>query len=281
MPIRLSSMALLEVTGPDAVPFAQAQFSNDVPSLADGRWQWNAWLSPQGRVRFFFHLLRDDAQRLRLLLRGGDPAALGDSLQRFVLRSKVQIRVANDYVYGVDRAEFPGDAPNGDFIATWGDTSAIALTAERYISISPQATPDATSDISRWTLADIRDGFPTIAHELEDVALPQWLGLDRLGAVSVKKGCYPGQEIMSRLHFKGGNKRGLYRLSIETATPPNAGRPIALRGESANAGQIVMAAHADGARCEALAILAHAAADKPLSLDAEVAAKIDVLRRFE
>ena len=66
-------MALLELTGPDAVAFAQAQFSNDVPSLADGHWQWNAWLSPQGRVRFFFHLLRDDAQHLRLLLRGGDP----------------------------------------------------------------------------------------------------------------------------------------------------------------------------------------------------------------
>jgi hypothetical protein len=281
MPIKLSSMALLEVTGPDAVAFAQGQFSNDVPSLADGHWQWNAWLSPQGRVRFFFHLLRDDAQRLRLLLRGGDPTELRDSLQRFVLRSKVQIRVADDHVYGVDRAELPGDAPTGDFIATRGDSTVIALSADRYISISPQIAADATNDISRWTLADIRDGFPTIARELEDAALPQWLGLDRLGAVSVKKGCYPGQEIMSRLHFKGGNKRGLCHLSIETATVPSAGWPIAVRGESGHVGQIVMAARVDGARCEALAILAHAADGKPLSLDAELIAKIDAVRRFE
>ena len=281
MPIKLSSIALLEVTGPDAVAFAQAQFSNDVPSLADGRWQWNAWLSPQGRVRFFFHLLRDNAQHLRLLLRGGDPAELRDSLQRFVLRSKVQIRIAGDHVCGVEHAEFGGDVPSGDFIAVRGDTSAIALTAERYISISPQVAADATDDISRWTLADIRDGFPTIARELEDAALPQWLGLDRLGAVSVKKGCYPGQEIMSRLHFKGGNKRSLYRLAIQTATLPSPGWPIGLRGESAHVGQIVMAARADALRCEALAVLAHAADGKPLSLDAEVTAKIDLLQRFE
>ncbi|HEX3895472.1 MAG TPA: folate-binding protein [Rudaea sp.] len=279
MPIKLSPMALLELTGPDVVAFAQAQFSNDVPSLADGHWQWNAWLSPQGRVRFFFHLLRDDAQRLRLLLRGGDPAALRDSLQRFVLRSKVQIRVADDHVYGVERtAELHGDAPSGDSIATRAGASVIALGAERYICISPQ---QATDDTSRWVLADIRDGFPTVARELEDAALPQWLGLDRLGAVSVKKGCYPGQEIMSRLHFKGGNKRSLYRLAIDTATVPGAAWPIALRGESAHAGQIVMAARADSGRCEALAILAHAADGKPLDLGAELVANIEVLQRFE
>ena len=53
MPIKLPSMAVIGLNGPDAVAFAQAQFCNDVPSLADGHWQWNAWLSPQGRVRFF------------------------------------------------------------------------------------------------------------------------------------------------------------------------------------------------------------------------------------
>jgi folate-binding protein YgfZ len=281
MPIRLSSMALLEVTGPDAAAFAQAQFSNDVPSLADGHWQWNAWLSPQGRVRFFSHLLRDDAQHLRLLLRGGDPATLRESLQRFVMRSKVQIRVADDHVYGLDRAELEADAPSGDSIATHEDASIIALSHERYIRISPHSAAGAKDDISRWVLGDIRDGFPTIAHELEDVALPQWLSLDRLGVVSVNKGCYPGQEIMSRLHFKGGNKRGLYRLAIQSETLSTPAWPIALRGESGHVGQIVMAAATDSAHCEALAILAHSAEDKSLVLDADPNAKIDLVQRFE
>ena len=281
MPIQLSSMALIDVTGPDAVAFAQAQFSNDVPSLADGHWQWNAWLSPQGRVRFFFHLLRDDVQHLRLLMRGGDPVALRDALKRFVFRSKVDIRyVDTAHILGFDRAsELSIDAPAASAIAVSGDTSVIALTADRYISIALQAAA-ATTDMSRWTLADIRDGITTIERELEDTALPQWLGLDRLGAVSVKKGCYPGQEIMSRLHFKGGNKRGLYRLSIETAAPPAAGSPISARDESGHAGQIVMAAAVDATHCEALAILAHASAERSLNIDAEPASKIEVLRHF-
>lgn len=278
MPIKLA-MALIEVTGPDAVAFAQAQFSNDVASLADGHWQWNAWLSPQGRVRYFFHLLRHDAQHLRLLMRGGDPAALRDALKRFVLRSKVDVRSAETaHVVGFDRAsDLPGDAPTGNSIAISADASVIALTADRYICISAQ-TFAATTDESGWILADIRDGIPTLARELEDAALPQWLGLDRLGAVSVKKGCYPGQEIMSRLHFKGGNKRGLYRLSIATATTPAPGSTVA--AESGSAGQIVMAAAADAAHCDALAILSHASAERKLAIGAEPASRVEVLRHF-
>jgi folate-binding protein YgfZ len=283
MPIKLPSMALIELTGPDAVAFAQAQFCNDVPSLADGHWQWNAWLSPQGRVRFFFHLLRDDSQHLRLLMRGGDPVELRDALKRFVLRSKVDIRVVDDaHIYGFDTvASLIGAVPVGNLIASSADARVIALSATRFISIESREQSDSRNDSSKWMLADIGDGFPTIARELEDAALPQWLGLDRLGAVSVKKGCYPGQEIMSRLHFKGGNKRGLFRLSIRATNLPAAGSPIAVRDESAHVGQIVMAAVADNDHCEALAILSHSASDNLLTLDAEPYARIDVLHRFE
>src|SRR3984957_20217979 len=193
MPIKLPSMAVIGLNGPDAVAFAQAQFCNDVPSLADGHWQWNAWLSPQGRVRFFFHLLRHDAQRLHLLMRGGDPIELRDALKRFVLRTKVDIHVIDTlHAYGIQfSADLSGEPPNGSSIATHGDASTIALTTARYILIEPQqAASEATDNSSQWTLADIRDGIPTIARELEDAALPQWLGLDRLGAISVRKGCY-------------------------------------------------------------------------------------------
>jgi tRNA-modifying protein YgfZ len=276
-------MAVIELSGLDAVAFAQAQFCNDVPSLADGHWQWNAWLSPQGRVRFFFHLLRDDAQHLRLLTRGGDPRELRDALKQFVLRSKVDIRIVDDaHAYGLyNAAEIDDERAMGNSIETSGDGSTIALSANRWISIKTQAASGATDDQSKWTLADIRDGIPTLSREIEDAALPQWLGLDRLGTVSVRKGCYPGQEIMSRLHFKGGNKRGLFRLGIETTSVPATASPLALRGESAHVGQIVMAAIVDDSTCEALAILSHSASDHWLSLDAEPHAKIDILQRFE
>src|SRR3569833_4481712 len=126
--MNLSSFPVLELDGPDAVSFAQAQFSNDVTALGDSRWQWNAWLNPQGRVRAVFALLRLDGQHLRLILRGGDAAAIADTLRRYEFRAKVTIRVAADAASGVDDVITLGfEAPSGDVIARNGDASAIAM----------------------------------------------------------------------------------------------------------------------------------------------------------
>ena len=251
---------MLELDGPDAVAFAQAQFSNDVAALGDGRWQWNAWLNPQGRVRAFFALLRLDAQHLRLILRGGDAITLADALKRYVFRSKVTIRVADDTANGVDAVTAPGfDAPSGDAIARNDDVCAIAMPGgARWLVTGMPAKPVAPD---AWMLADIRAGIPFITPSLQEEALPHWLGLLRLGAVSVKKGCYPGQEITSRLHFKGGNKRSLYRVTFDAAIAPQDGAPI-LAENGERAGQIVMACNG-----EALAIIAHASAEHPLRLE--------------
>ena len=47
-----------------------------------------------------------------------------------------------------------------------------------------------------------------------DALLPAALSLQRLHAVTVDKGCYPGQEIVARLHFRGGHKHHLYRVVL-------------------------------------------------------------------
>lgn len=229
MPIELPPPQLLELTGPDAVAFAQAQFCNDARALADGQWQWNAWLSAQGRVRAFFRLLRTNATHLTLTLRGSDAIWMRTELARFVFRAKVQLAV-------VDGASEPA------------------------------------------TLDDIRAGLPEIGVELRDQLLPQWLGLDRLGAVSVRKGCYPGQEIMARLHFKGGNKRSLYRIRTSSAAPVEAGTVLREAEGGGEAGVVVASAHAEDGSVEALASLSDAKAAAQLSIDGH--GQIVVLRRF-
>ena len=81
----------LLIEGPDAIAFAQSQFSNNIAALPNGRWQFSAWLDAQGRVRALFHLLRLDDERLLLLLRGDHPDELASSLQQFVFRAKVRL----------------------------------------------------------------------------------------------------------------------------------------------------------------------------------------------
>ncbi len=279
--MKLSSFPVLELSGVDATPFANAQFSNDVAALPDGQWQWNAWLNPQGRVRAFFALLRLDAQNLRLILRGEEPAALRDDLARFVLRAKVTIRVADDAAFGVDSPDklhaLGFEAPADYAIARHGDAAAIAMPdGGRWVAVGVKPTnfDIAPVDNVRWCLADFRAGLPVIAAALREEALPHWLGLIRLDAVSVKKGCYPGQEITSRLHFKGGNKRSLYRVTFAVPAQPAAGTPvIAENGE--RVGLIVAAC--DG---EALAVVAHASADQQLNLDDDARSALSVHECF-
>jgi folate-binding protein YgfZ len=260
---------VLEIAGADAIGFSHAQFSNDVRALSNGDWQWNAWLSPQGRIRAFFCLLRDSDQRLRLLLRGGSAEELRAALTPYVLRTKVTLHVIADL--GVLGSYDKGDV-GSDAIALPGVPSRWLILRD-----SPAASA-ADAELERWRLADIRAGLPEVAEALRDQLLPQWLGLDRLGAISVRKGCYPGQEVMSRLHFKGGNKRSLYRLTLSATTLPAAGTDICTGTETV--GQIISAAHAGAGQVEALASLVDTAVSKSLQSRDFQAAQVVVAESF-
>ena len=263
--ISLPDLHLLEIAGTDAANFAHAQFSSDVRALTDGAWQWSAWLSPQGRVRAFFQLIRDDAEHLRLVARGGNMEYLRAELARYVLRAKVSLRPGDTAVLGTNQ-QSAGALPQPGSPMRWLTTDGQTGTTESSV---------ASRDL--WRLADIRAGLPVLAADLRDQLLPQWLGLDRLGAIYVKKGCYPGQEVMSRLHFKGGNKRSLYRIELARAAAP--GTPLSAPGDAA-AGLIIMSAQREDERVEALACLTDTAAGAPLQADAFAPGEIAVLERF-
>ena len=217
----LAGHRLLALEGPDAVRFAHAQFMSDVAGLADGHWQWSGWLTPKGRVLALFALLRLDAQRLWLLLPDADPDALAAQLGRFLFRSKLAISARADLAVS---GAFVADAQAcGASIAMRGASSA-ALDfggdgGPRTLSIAPlaagsaQATSagDVAADAA-WRAFDLAHGLPRLGDDQLDRWTPQQLSLDRLRAYSVKKGCYPGQEIVARTHFLGQAKRGLVLL---------------------------------------------------------------------
>jgi tRNA-modifying protein YgfZ len=297
MPIALPPPQLLEIAGVDAIAFAHAQFCNDVIALPVGCWQWNAWLSPQGRVRYFFVLLRDAEDRLRLLLRGGDAEVMRTALARFVFRAKLSLRtIVDTQVLGCDEAETLtrlARLPVGNKLMRHGDSVGLMLpgSSPRWLLLRAPAAP-ATAAIAadmiasaealnRWRLDDIRVGLPELAPALEDQLLPNWLGLGRLQAISVSKGCYPGQEIMARLHFKGGNKRGLYRLQLRCDALPATGTPLLDTGRAtAEVGIVVMAAWTTAGHAEALAALTNTAAADGLRTEPVIADEIKVISGF-
>ena len=234
----LPDYRLLEIAGRDAMAVAQAQFMNDVAALADGQWQWSGWLTPKGRVVALFALLRLDDRTLWLLLPDFAPVDLAAALRTYVFRSHVTMTTRDDLrVSGTRDAH--GTAPGRQFFQA-PDTASVSLgwPGDRGIDIRPGTDDgkDALGDPG-WYQADLRTGIPRLVATQSAQWTPQQLSLERLAAYSVKKGCYPGQEIVARTHFLGQAKRGLVLLQGEVPLAP--GDPVS--DGTRETGQVVSA----------------------------------------
>jgi len=200
---------VLVLSGRDAAAFAHAQFMNDVAGLPVGNWQWNGWLTPKGRLVALFALCKRNEQALWLLLPDADPTELATALQRFVFRSKVTLEGRADLVVSGGFAQ-PARASQAQF-SEIGDGIELDMGAEggpRVLRIGAGAGL-STDGSDRWAAFDLEHGLPRLPPSQAGQWTPQQLSLDRLRAYSVKKGCYPGQEIVARTHFLGQAKRGL------------------------------------------------------------------------
>lgn len=207
----------VQLQGPDAGRFAQAQFMGDVDALAIGHWQWNGWLTPKGRVIALFALARQADDDLLLLLMDADPEAFCTALRRFQFRSKLKISQRNDLLLaGAFRT--PALARADGFSALADGSLEFDLGTPRQPRLLqlgnhlPEAIAPDASLLAQWRAFDLAHGLPRLPAAQASQWTPQQLSLDRLRAYSVKKGCYPGQEIVARTHFLGQAKRGLVRL---------------------------------------------------------------------
>ena len=253
MPHPLAPAQILELSGIDARAFAHAQFTSDVMILSAGQWQWSAWLDPKGRVRSLFALLWTDDARLLAWLPRGDANTMATRLSTFVFRSKVRIQPLADY--SLFALPTDGSSPTGNLAGTWildlpGDTPRRAAIINTRID-----TPIDPDRLEAWIRDDIAARLPWIPSEVAEEFTAQALGLDRLGAISFDKGCYPGQEIVARLHYRGGNKRECMRVTIQTCEPPKAGERIEIDATPAANGRILYAAQPQAGICKALAVL--------------------------
>ncbi|WP_407351118.1 YgfZ/GcvT domain-containing protein [Luteimonas sp. R10] len=261
---------VVALEGRDAARFAQAQFMNDVAALAPGHWQWNGCLTPKGRVIALFALLKFDDERLWLLLADADPDAFAAQLQRFVFRSKVAIRVG-DGLHAGGAFAVPALA-RGNAIAEAADGAVeLDLGADggpRALRIANAPGEDDAGALARWNAFDLAHGRPRLPGSQVEQWTPQQLSLEWLAAYSVKKGCYPGQEIVARTHFLGQAKRGLARLATTAAAAP--GDPVAAEGREL--GKVVC-----GHGGEALAVLPLQLPDAPLAVGGAACVRVPLL----
>ncbi len=262
MRARVDALAALSLVGAESLAFAQRICASDVSALADGEWQWSCLLSPKGRVLSLFRLWRRADDVLTLVLPTAALEATRTLLGRYLLRAKVTVEPERAPLWTL-----PVPCGEASRRVTQGTAEKDPTTSgARMVSTDGRCLflanlpdtpfPDASP---AWRARELAQGVPWIEADATDAFTPQALSLDRLAAFSVRKGCYPGQEIVARMHFLGQNKRELRRFASSTALIQGAAL-VAATDATRELGRVVNAALADG-RTELLAVCQSVTAD--------------------
>ena len=248
----LSYKGLIRVSGPDAVAFLQGQFSTDIEKLTPDVSQLTSWSNAKGRVVAILRVFRrgDD---IYLALPGSMKAAVLKKLSMYVLRSKVTLADAGDELVSLALIGKEADGlliqagipvpEQVNHLTTMGSVQAIRSYGEpRYFVYGPTVELTAlkarwVSDTTpgsedAWALGKILAGEPTIYPETSEHFVAQMLDLEQLGAIDFKKGCYIGQEVIARAHYRGGVKRHLARAVCQGAVTLKPGDEIHAQGSS-------------------------------------------------
>ena len=249
--IELSPVGLLSVSGPDAFTFLQGQLTCDLNDLMPGKNQLGAHCNLKGRMQSLSRviLIEENNYLLRMPLSMVDNAL--QNLKKYALFSKVTlVDVSQQYrVMGI-----VGTGANA-FVNShnWNEKVhivEISPTPERLelLSLSALNIPMEAQPMN-WDLLDIQSGIPAVYPETMDAFLPHHVNLFELGGIGLKKGCYLGQEIIARMHYKGNIKKHLVHAYIEDNlgySLPQPGDPVIIPRTSSEApGIIVRAAVSD------------------------------------
>lgn len=271
---RLDHLTTLLVSGPDAKTYLQGQISFDLDRLEPQRIELATCNSPQGRVQAVFWLIQR-SEGIVLLL----PASMLDStlarLKKYVLRSKVTIGATAERWQVCGAHASLGLEPRGHLES--GERSEIQWPGEPARALGlierAQSVPHDAVFEESWRRADIAAGLPQVYPQTHEAFVAQMLNADLLGGIGFEKGCYTGQEIIARMHFRGTVKRRMFRFRAAAEPPAPATRLVV--GEQ-HAGDVVDAV-ATSEGCELLAVVNLAQLEEPLELDLPARAKLERL----
>lgn len=273
----LSGYGLLRISGEDAALFLQGQCTCDVKALSPGRSGVGAFCTPKGRVIASFRLLRAE-QGFYLLLAADLAEAVRKRLQTYVLRSKVVLEdltprrgmiglLVRDEswleICEIELPEVPGtwlETPEALVLRLNDSTGRILVVAD--LDVAPMLWSCLSEKLPHihpevWRLKEIKAGFPEITTATSEEFLPQMLNLDALEGISFQKGCYTGQEIVTRTHFLGQVKRRMFHLHYQGEFEAAAGTLIYETSETEpkNVGQVVTAVMESTGVYQILAVL--------------------------
>ena len=238
-------LAVCRVSGADARAFLQSQLTQDVERVTASAAALAGFCTAQGRLWASMVLLQgQQEQEVLALMRADLLESFLKRIRMFVLRSKVSFEVLDQWhVCGVHVHRAGGElALAGQPVhETW---AAVNDQAKHWIRL-PSAKPDLVrllvlgpddpkptiestlgaptslvADTVAWQAADMAAGLGWIQAKTQDLFIAQTLNLDLVGGVSFTKGCFPGQEVVARAHYRGTVKRRMHLAHVQSPDAP-------------------------------------------------------------
>ena len=201
---QLKNRTLIRLSGKDVQPFLQGQFSNDINALEEGVVQINAYCQHQGKIIALVWVMKKSDDFYVSL-----PSDLADvvtkRLSMFKMMSDVTITNVTTEIFQLGICE--GDRQG---------LSPFKLNAQQSVALVDDISGINLSNNEVWEQACVDNEVPEVFLETSEKFVPQLLNLDidEVG-VSFTKGCYPGQEVVARLHYLGKSKRRMRAFECE------------------------------------------------------------------
>jgi folate-binding protein YgfZ len=190
------------VTGPEAADFLERMVSNDVASLEPGEACRALLLTPKSRIVAPLRVVREGREEFLLLTESTLAETVASTLlrARFAAKCEIEVRPYHGYLRLGEGDGIRNDDYGVEAWETWGDDELEAADPQELEPLRVAA------------------GTPAWGKEVDETILPAEAGLDETH-VSFTKGCYPGQEPIARLHYRGRPNRRLRVLEVADASP--------------------------------------------------------------
>ena len=202
MVIHLQDRSLLKISGEDSQSFLQSQFTNDIDSISSEEIQINAYCQHQGKIMALLWVFTKNGN-FYLSFPQELTEIVISKLSMFKLMSKVTIEDISLQInqYGLIDEKLDGSMKL---------RNNLSLYTSREIL-------ESNFDSNLWEKACIDNNLPDIHLKTSEQFIPQALNLDidEIG-ISFTKGCYPGQEVVARMHYLGKPKRRLFYFSSKS-----------------------------------------------------------------
>lgn len=238
--------AVLRISGADRIEFLQGIVSNDAAKAGRDRGVWAAFLTPQGKYLHDFFLAAD-GESILLDCEKARADDLRKRLRRYTLRSDARVEAADDLVVALSGAD-PRPTPGG--VACFadprhGDAGFRAIGDPAAVREAMAAAGLDTAGPLDWDRRRLALGLPDGSRDLEvERSTLAEANADLLGGIDWEKGCWMGQEVTARMHYRGLAKRRLTPMRVDGPAPAHGaiverdGRPV---GECrSSAGGLVM-----------------------------------------